>query len=167
MDDCRLEIKLADKPGALSGVLDVIAKNSGNLFSISHIREKAKEGYVPVILKFAAEKETFTKIVGDIESKGIEITEKKIGGLEETRVSSEFILIGHVIDTDIRDTIHSVCDGDVMVKSLDISLKSLKDPSSVFAELAAKNKDSLSAAMNKLSQIAKKKELLLITGIQT
>jgi ACT domain-containing protein len=165
MEDCKIEIKLEDKPGALSQVLDIIAKNRGNLFSVSHIRERTKEGHVPVIIQFQASQADFNAIIADLEKARIEITEKAIGGAEEAGLDQEFILIGHVFDTDIRDTIHSVCGKDVMVKSLDISLKSLKDPSSVFAEIGAKNAKSMEEAMRKLEAIAKKKGLLLITGI--
>lgn len=165
MEDCKLEIRLEDKPGALSQVLDVIAKNRGNLFSVSHIRERKKEGRVPVIIQFQASRQDFNAIVANLEKGGMEISEKVVGGAEEARLSQEFILIGHVIDTDIRDTIYSVCGRDVMVKSLDISLKSLKDPSSVFAEIGAKNAKAMAEAMAKLEDIAKKKDLLLITGI--
>ena len=167
MEDCKLEIKLADRPGELSKVLDIIAKNKGNLFSVSHIREKKKEGSVPVVIQLEASPEGFSGIVKDLESHGIEITDKAIGGLEESQLTQEFILIGHVIDTDIKDTIYSICDKDVMVKSLDISLKSLKDPSSVFAEIGARNVKALEAAMRRLEALAKKKKLLLISGIQT
>jgi len=167
MEDCKVEIKLEDRPGELSKVLDIIAKNKGNLFSVSHIRERKREGSVPVVIQFQATKEHFTNIEKALEGEGIEITEKAVGGAEESQLTQEFILIGHVIDTDIRDTIYTVCDKEVMIKSLDISLKSLKAPSSVFAEIGARNSKALEAAMQRLEETAKKKELLLISGIQT
>jgi len=165
MEDCKVEIKLEDKPGALSQVLDIIAKNGGNLFSVSHLRERQREGYVPVIIQFQASQADFNAIIADLEKAHIEIAEKVIGGVEEAGLEQEFILIGHVIDTDIKDTIYAVCGKDVMVKSLDISLKSLKDPSSVFAEIGAKSAKSMEEAMRKLEAVAKRKGLLLITGI--
>ena len=167
MEDCKLELKLEDKPGELSKVLDIVADNKGNLFSVSHIRERKREGYLPVIIQFQASNEDFNGIVKGLEAKGISITEKTIGGKEEAQLEQEFILIGHVIDTDIKDTIYSICNKDVMIKSLDISLKSLKDPSSVFAEIGAKNAKALDEAMKKLAVTAAKKKLLLITGIHT
>lgn len=167
MEDCKLQINLEDKPGELSKVLDIIAKNRGNLFSVSHIREKMREGRVPVVMAFQASKTDFSAIVAELEKTGVEIAEKMVGGLEEAQLAQEFILIGHIIDTDIKDTIYAVCDKDVMVKSLDISLKSLKERSSAFAELGARNQRALDNAMRRLGDIAKKKGLLLITGIQT
>jgi ACT domain-containing protein len=166
MEDCKLELNLTDKPGTLSQVLEIIAENRGNLFSISHLREKEKGGVLPVIITLQAKRDDFSKIAKDIEANGIEINEKRVGDIEEVHLSQEFILIGHVIDTDIRDTIYGICDKDVMVKSLDISLKSLKEPSSVFAEIGAKDKKSLEKAVKKLEKIASKKDLLLIMGIQ-
>jgi len=167
MEDCKLEIKLADRPGELSKVLDIIAKNRGNLFAVSHIREGAREGRVPVVIQFQAIQVDFNSIVSDLEKAKIEISEKLVGGVEEAGVEQEFILIGHVIDTDIKDTIYGICDKDVMIKSLDISLKSLKDPSSVFTEISAKNTKAMTTSMAKLEAIAKKKKLLLITGINS
>lgn len=166
MEDCKLQISLEDKPGELSKVLDIIAKNRGNLFSVSHIREKKKDGRVPVVVTFQATDADFPKIVADLGKSGIEVTEKSIGGAEEAQLTQEFILIGHVIDTDIKDTIYGICDKDVMIKSLDISLKSLKEKSSAFAEIGARSQAALDRAMKRLEDIAKKKDLLLIVGIQ-
>jgi ACT domain-containing protein len=166
MEDCRLEIMLEDRPGALSHVLDVIAKNRGNLFSVSHLREKAKDGSIPVIITLQASAADYSKIISGLEEARIEITEKRIGAAEELQLTREFILIGHVIDRDIRDTIYKICGNDVMVKSLDISLKSLKDPSAVFAEIAAKSDASMASALKKLEKIAEEKELLLVGGIE-
>jgi ACT domain-containing protein len=167
MEECKLQINLEDKPGELSKVLDIIAKNKGNLFSVSHIREKKKEGRVPVIITLQATDKGFEGIIFDLQKASIEVTEKKIGGLEEAQLTQEFILIGHIIDSDIKDTIYAICDKDVMVKSLDISLKSLKEKSSAFAEIGAKDQQALDNAMRRLEDIAKKKDLLLITGIKT
>ncbi len=168
MEECKIEIKLEDRPGELSRVLDIIAKNGANLFSISHLREQKREGRVPVIIQFQATGKQFGSIEKSLETEGIEITRKSISGaVGQLQLTQEFILIGHVIDTDIRDTIYTVCDRDVMIKSLDISLKSLKAPSSVFAEISAGNAGALESAMERLKKTAKKKGLLLITGIQT
>jgi len=166
MEDCKLQINLEDKPGELSRVLDIIAKNKSNLFSVSHLREKMKEGRLPVIISFQATNSDFNGIILDLESGGFEINEKIIGGVEEAQVTQEFILIGHVIDTDIKDTIYSICDKDAMVRSLDINFRSLKEPSSVFAEIGAKTPEAMEIALKRLEDLARKKDLLLITGIE-
>ena len=167
MEDCKIKILLEDKPGALSGVLDILAKNRANLFSVSHIREEMKDKKLPVIIAFEAKSSDFSKLLNNLEQEKIEVLERIIGGAEEVQLSRNFILIGHVIDSDIKDTIYSICNNSVMVKSLDINLKSLKEPSSAFAEIGAKNQADLDRAIAKLKEIAKKKDLMVITDIQT
>jgi ACT domain-containing protein len=125
-----------------------------------------KGGYLPVIIKLEAVSSDFNSIIKDLESNNIEVTEKEVGGVEESHVSQEFLLIGHVIDTDIQDTIYSISNKDSMIRSLDISLKSLKEPSSVFVEISARDLKSLDSAMSRLQKIAEKKKLTLITGIK-
>jgi ACT domain-containing protein len=166
MEDCKLEIKLKDTPGALSQVLDIIAENKGNLFSVSHLREQAKDGEIPVVITLQASKSSFSGIIADLESSGIPIKEKRIGNIEEVEFTQQFILVGHIIDTDIKDTIYKISNKEVMVKSLDMSIKSLDDPSSTFMEIGAKSQDAMDKAINTLQSIAEKKKLFLIMGIE-
>jgi ACT domain-containing protein len=165
LQDCKIVLKLEDKPGELSKVLDIIAKNRGNLFSVSHLREKMKEGAVPVVIKFQANNGDYLKIVSAFQKAELEILEKSIGAVGEGRLSMDFLLIGHVIDTDLRDTIYALCDKDVMIRTLDIGIRSLKDPSSVFVELVATNEKAMEAAMGRLRGVCNKKKLLLIEQI--
>jgi ACT domain-containing protein len=167
MEDCKIEIKLEDNPGELSRVLDILAKNKANLISVSHIREKKTESSVPVIITFEATSEDFVNIINDLEEKGIEISEKRIGGSEEVQITQEFILIGHVIDTDIKETIYAIYDKGVIVKRFEVRIKAVNDPSSAFVKIGAKDQKTLDAAMKTMAEIAKKKDLLLISGIQT
>ncbi len=167
MEDCKIKLNLLDKPGELSRVLDVIAQNNGNLFSVNHIREVKREGYVPVVIQFQATQEDFAGVLKGLEDLGIEVLEKRIGGTWEAQRSNEFLLIGHIIDTDIRDTLYRIWGGDVIIRSLNISLKSLRDPSSAFIKISAKSQKALDDAMKKMEEIAKEKHLLLITSIET
>lgn len=165
MEDCKLKLNLEDKPGALSIVLETIAKNRGNLFSVSHIREMKKDDKVPVVISFQDEEDDFNRLISDLESAGIEIIEKKIGATEQSQATTEFILIGHIIDTDIKDTIYSICSKNVMVKTLDINLKSLKEQSSAFVRIGAGGRDDLTDAIEKIKKVAEDKNLLLIPSI--
>lgn len=165
LQECKIILKLEDRPGELSRVLDIIAKNRGNLFSVSHLRERMKESSVPVVIKFQATNGDYLKIVSAFQKADLEILEKSIGVIGEGRLSVDLILIGHVIDTDLRDTIYDLCDKDVMIRTLDIGIRSLRDPSSVFVELSATNEKAIEAAMGRLNKICGKKSLLLIEQI--
>ena len=166
-EECKVTIRLEDKPGELSKILDIVAKNKGNLFAISHLRERKKEGYLPVVIQFLATKDSFNKILEDLEKREIEIYEKSIGGLKEEKLTADFILIGHVIDTDIKDTIYKLCGDGGMVKVLDFEIKSLKDPSSVFVQMATKDSASMTKTMAAMKDISREKKLMLIEEMQT
>ncbi len=82
MDECKLIIILEDKPGELSRSLDIIAKHKANLFSVSHLREKAKSGKIPVVVRLEAEEDALEGIVTDFQNSGIEVTEKSLAKAE-------------------------------------------------------------------------------------
>ena len=162
MLDCELSLRLEDEPGELAKILDIFAKNKANLVSISHLREKRVKNLVPVAIKFQSDKKSFEAIVKDLSDSSIEILEKKLNGSTEVGLVQDFILIGHVIDSDIKDTVYKLAGKDVVVKNLDIAIKSLKEPSSVFMELSASDKQSLSVAVKKLKDVAEQKNLMII-----
>jgi len=166
MQDCKLVARLEDKPGELSKILDIVARNKGNLFSIAHLREKSKDNKVPVVVKFQGTEQTFKDITADMKKAEVEITEKSFGSLEESNLLRDFILIGHVIDTDLRDTIYSLCGQGAMIKALDFSIQGLKHPSSVFVEVVANNSSSMEKTMAEMKKITKKKELLMIEQLE-
>ncbi|MBN2517671.1 MAG: hypothetical protein JXB14_02400 [Candidatus Altiarchaeota archaeon] len=166
-EDCKVTIRLEDRPGELSKILEIIAKNNGNLFSVSHLRERKKEGYLPVLIQFQAAKQGFDGIIRDLEKNNIEVYDKSIGGLKEEKLSTDFILIGHVIDTDLKDTIYKLSADGAMIKALDVGIKSLKDPSSVFVQIAAKDPSSMAKTMASLRDLCKQKKLMLIEELQT
>jgi ACT domain-containing protein len=165
MEECKLTIKLEDRPGELSKVLDIVAKNKGNLISISHLREKEKDGVVPVIVKFEATKADFESLVSALDEKEIEITDKVFGAMEHHDLVQDFLVIGHVIDTDIKDTIYGIFDKDANVRRVDIGIKGLKEPSSAFFEVSAKTSEVMEKAIEKLRATAKEKKLTLVEQI--
>jgi len=164
METYKLTLKLEDKPGELSKVLAIIAENKGNMFAVSHLREKKKDGYVPVVTQLQADESGFNGILADLDSRGIEILEKTTHEKEE-HLTTEFILIGHVIDTDIKDTVYSISQRSARITNLDIRMKCPKEPSSVFVEVLAKDEASLAEVIGKLRAVAKAKDLLLIEKI--
>jgi ACT domain-containing protein len=160
----KLVINLEDKPGELSKILDVLAKNKGNLFTVSHLREKKKEEFVPVVFRFEAEVNDFDGILGDLKAKAFEVMEKSVAGREE-KLFKDFVAIGHVIDTDIKDTIYGIAGEKAIVTALDINIKSLKEPSSVFIQVTAKDENALKESTKKLRKICEEKDLLLIEQV--
>jgi len=167
MPDCELTIELEDKPGELAKILEIIAKNNGNLFSVSHLREKEIGKNIPVVIKFQSDEKGFKAIEADLIAQKIKIIKKKSGDDEETNLVLDFIILGHVIDTNIKDTIYSVSDSSTMVRRLNIAIRSIEDPSAVFIQLSAKGRDALEKGVKKLKKVCMEKNLLMVPQIAT
>ncbi|XRO74588.1 ACT domain-containing protein [Methanocaldococcus sp. 28A] len=101
-----IDIELKDKPGELLRVLTPISKHGANVISVIHSREEKRGGKVPVrIVIDVDDKEKLKNILEDLEKEGAII--KKIDG-KDKKVYLDVVVIGHVVDTNIRDTIDRI-----------------------------------------------------------
>jgi len=101
-----LTLALLDRPGQLLKALEPIAKNSGNIISIIHEREKPTEGYVPVslVVDFPSN-QNFTRAISDLRTLDVAII-KSEEIVEKTRIT--LIMIGKIdlkkiIETKVED----------------------------------------------------------------
>ncbi|HIP17390.1 MAG TPA: hypothetical protein EYG76_03695 [Methanothermococcus okinawensis] len=153
-----LDLELKDTPGELIKALTPISKMGINIHSVIHLREKKVDGRIPVRL-----------VVGDLEDK---ILNEMINKLEKldvtiTKVNTsirkrdiDLVVIGHVVDTDIRDTIDRLNKYGLVI-DLDLSMP---DP---FKESSARMKiivdsEKLNDLYNELDKLSKEKNLLFI-----
>ncbi|RRJ29514.1 amino acid-binding protein [Halocatena pleomorpha] len=101
-----LRLELVDEPGELLRTLRPIAENGGNLLSIFHERGNVTpRGYIPVEVDVEATPDRFEKIVEALKDAGTNVIQ---AGTE--RYSEEFtiILSGHLIDTNLSDTLSQI-----------------------------------------------------------
>ncbi|MGP8337417.1 MAG: amino acid-binding protein, partial [Methanosarcinaceae archaeon] len=78
------------------------------------------------------------------------------------------IMIGHIIHTDIQDTIDKIDrTGFAEVVDLSLSMPRIDVPSSALLKIDAIGKQELSDAMSLLKAVADKKDLLVIEPIDT
>ena len=117
----ELDLELKDTPGQLVRALEPISRLGGNIISIVHIREEAsKERRLPVKVIIDVEKEALERIISELESDDIWVA--KVGeARKKERIT--VMLIGHVVDTDLRDTIDRLNEiDDVMVADMALSM---------------------------------------------
>ena len=117
----NLVLEIQDVPGQLVSVLSPIGDLGANLVTIIHQRKvKNEKGYIPVQITIEGERNNLNAVLDKFDEMGINILEKDDVILKQ-RIST--ILIGDVIDTDVRDTLDriNVLDG-VWVVGLDIKL---------------------------------------------
>jgi len=159
----ELELLLEDKPGVLLKTLTPIARNGGNIISVLHEREKRKAGHVPTVIFFeVSAEERIEKIVEELGKGGIKIKLLKSDGKTLLEKTSFFVIfVGHVMDTDARDTISRIMKKGAKVSRFSVKITAKEEPSSalLLIETDKKNKDEV---IEELRNIANEKNLLVI-----
>jgi len=101
-----LRLELVDEPGELLRALRPVADNGGNLLSIFHERGSVTpRGRIPVEVDVEATPDRFERITDGLRDAGIDVIE---AGTERYSEGLTVILSGHVIDTDLSDTLSRV-----------------------------------------------------------
>jgi ACT domain-containing protein len=159
-------MELEDVPGQLLRALEPIARFGGNIQSIMHQRErKTPLGRLPVMLVFEIrDKPRLNKVLAALRARGIAVT--RLGeSVRATKATA--LLIGHIIHTDIRDTVDRLNHlRGVRVSDLSLAMSELGKESSARVTITAEDETCANVALQKLREIAKRKNLLLITSLE-
>lgn len=162
----RIVMELEDVPGQLLKALEPISRFGGNIQSIMHQRErKTPLGRVPVMLVFEiADRVRLNRILAALRARGVQVTQL---GDREGAARATVLLVGHIIHTDIRDTIDRL-NALKGVRVSDMSL-AMGDPgreSTARMTITADDEKRASLAISNLQRIADRKKLLMITSIE-
>ncbi|MFC4550461.1 MULTISPECIES: amino acid-binding protein [Halorussus] len=156
-----LRLELVDEPGELLRSLRPIAENGGNLLSIFHERGNVTpRGHIPVEVDIEAAPDQFEKIVESLRDAGIKVIQ---AGTERYSEELTIILSGHLIDTDLSDTISQI-QATRNATVTDVSLAAPEgstNTSSARLQLAAET-DSTEQVLDAVRTIADEKNLRVI-----
>ncbi|CAB3287096.1 ACT-domain-containing protein, predicted allosteric regulator of homoserine dehydrogenase [Methanocaldococcus lauensis] len=156
-----IDIELKDKPGELLKVLTPISKYGANIISVIHSREDKRGGKVPVRIVIDVEdSEKLKKILEDLEKEGAII--KKIDG-KNKKVYLDVVVIGHVVDTDIKDTIDRINEIG-LVEDLDLIMPHPDKESSAIMRIVI-DKDKINELFYLFDKLEKEKNLFFIKSI--
>lgn len=161
----RMVMELEDVPGQLMNALEPIARLGGNIQSIMHQRErKTPLGKIPVMLVFEIkDKARLNKLLSTLRARDISVIQLGKGA---RTLKSSALLIGHIIHTDIRDTIDKLNKlRGVRVSDLSLAMSELGKESSARLTLTVNDEKSANKALKKLRLISKRKNLLLISSL--
>ncbi len=140
-----------------------------NLISVFHYHKtkntnKTGGGKVQVQLVLDARSPVIDKIKEDMEQTGIRIL--RIGE-EKYRETITVIMIGHVVNTDIRDTVSRIDEtGIAEVTDMSLSMPEINEPTSAAITINAVGKHELKKVVALLKEITKEKDLLLVLPIE-
>lgn len=103
-----VRLELVDEPGELLNALQPIAESGGNLLSIFHERGNVTpRGRIPVEVDLECHPGQFERIVGALQDAGVNVVQ---AGQEQYAAELTVLLVGHLIDTDLSDTLGRVED---------------------------------------------------------
>mgnify|MGYP000047002114 CR=1 FL=1 len=98
-----IRLELVDEPGELLRALAPIADNGGNLLSVFHERgHLTPRGHIPVEVDLESTPAQFDDIINALRENGVNVTQ---AGSERYGEEVTVVLSGHLIDTDLSDTL--------------------------------------------------------------
>ena len=151
-----------DVPGQLVSILNPIGELGANVVTIVHKREiKAEEGKAAIEIAIEGERENLQAVVDRFKEMNLSLIEVD-DTIKKEKLST--ILYGHIIDSDLRDTVDKINAVDGLVVS-DLQLKldgELKSTALLTIELELGKRE---IAYNKVMEIAKEKDFLVIDEV--
>lgn len=156
-----LRLELVDEPGELLRSLQPIAEEGGNLLSIYHERGNVTpRGHVPIEVDLEATPDRFDKIVEALREAGINVIR---AGTERYSEGLTILLSGHVIDTDLSDTITRIQQtASASVTNISLSApQGTADISSARIELAVET-GAREQVLDDIREIADEKDLEVV-----
>ena len=160
-----MTLELKDIPGQLVLALAPISELHGNIMSVVHQHEeKTPRGTIPVQVTFEIDQGFLDELIEKLETSGVGVARV---GEERLRSSVSVVLIGHIIHSDIGDTIDKIDrTGFAEVVDLSLSMPAIERTSSAYLVINAVGIKELKKALEVLREVAAKKELLMIEPIR-
>ncbi len=160
-----MTLELKDIPGQLVLALAPISELHGNIMSVVHQHEeKTPRGTIPVQITFEIDQSVLDELIERLEESGVRVARV---GEERLRSSVSVVLIGHIIHSDISDTIDRIDKtGFAEVVDLSLSMPAIEKTSSSYLVINAEGEKELKQALEILREVATKKELLMIEPIR-
>ncbi|QZY00307.1 amino acid-binding protein [Halobaculum rubrum] len=115
-----IRLELVDEPGQLLAALKPIADHGANLLSIFHERGSlTPRGRIPVEVDIECPPDRFEGLLADLRDRGVNVIQ---ADAEEYGDEVTVVLVGHLVDTDLSDTLKKIqdCSG-ASVADIDLS----------------------------------------------
>lgn len=156
-----VRLELVDEPGELLNALEPIAEHGGNLLSIYHERGSlTPRGRIPVEVDIECVPERFDEIVEGLRAAGVTVIE---AGEERYSESITLILVGHLVETDLSDTITRLDDcPNATILDVDLATPSDRDDVSSARVRLAVDRAGLDETLDGVRTLAEEKDLGVI-----
>ena len=160
-----MKLEMRDSPGQLVAALKPISDVGGNIIAVIHQREPERDHdtlNVQIVLELPEGKRD--RLIKLLKEQGVHV--QRIG---EKRLlfKRTVILIGHLMHTDLSDTVDRIdSTGFAEVSDLSMSMPAVNERSSSRITIRAVSKKDMASAMTILRQVARQKSLLLVEPLE-
>lgn len=160
-----MKLEMKDAPGQLVAALTPISEVGGNIIAVIHQHDpKHLSGTIDVQIMLELPEKNLEKLIGLIRSKGVTIL--RIGE-ERLLIRHSVILIGHLIHTDLTDTVDRIDEtGFAEVAELHMVMPAIKEPSSAKITIKSASEADMDRALDILRNVAEQKQLLIIETME-
>jgi ACT domain-containing protein len=160
-----MKLEMKDTPGQLVRVLEPISECGGNIIAVIHQRDPESESDtldVQIVLDLPAGR--LPAVVDQIKALGVNIL--RIGE-ERLLHKRALIMIGHIMHTDISDTVDQIDrTGYAEVSELSLRMPAINERSSARITIRTANRKDMESAVAILRKVAAKKEILIVEPLE-
>jgi ACT domain-containing protein len=160
-----MKLEMKDSPGQLVAALKPISDVGGNIIAVIHQREPGPGNdmlNVQIVLELPEGR--LDKLIVLLKEQGVHI--QRIGQ-ERLLYQRTVIMIGHLMHTDLSDTVDQIdSTGFAEVSELSMSMPAVNERSSSRITIKALSKEDMSAAIAILRRVSRQKSLLLIEPLE-
>ena len=159
----HMKLELKDKPGSLIRALEPISSHGGNIVSVTHSRAEKKRVLVQIIFKIS-DLRMLDLIKNKLRQGKVAVTYVDIEGRKYyARKVLYYMFVGHVIDTDIQDTIDRI-NKVGLVSDIDVVMPSPEKKSSVLLRVEV-DESRASKVSKRIEDICAEKSFLLVRSL--
>lgn len=158
----EFEVELADSPGQLSELLQLVAQHGGNVVSVLHRHEKAVGGRVPVAVSADVPEPAAIKFLDALARRYRILRVDREGGPAQ----ASLLLVGHVFEADLRKIFEALYSAGADVGEVDARLAGRAHPSAVLARASADDGPTLRRAVEQLRALAEPLGLTVIEQLE-
>ena len=160
-----MKLEMKDSPGQLVSVLKPISDIGGNILSVIHERDPgADDDLLDIQIMCDIPEGSLETLLSGFRTQGINVLRV---GEERYLVRRSVILIGHLIHTDINDTIGKIdSTGYAEVHELSMVMPAINEPSSAKMTIKSDCLKDIGRALVILRDVAKEKGFLMIEPLE-
>ncbi|MDD1674809.1 MAG: amino acid-binding protein [Methanomicrobiales archaeon] len=160
-----MKLEMKDTPGQLVAALKPISEAGGNIIAIVHQRDASSTSDtidVQVVLDLAEKR--LAPLIEDLKQHGVRV--QRIGK-ERLIHRRGFIIIGHIVHTDLSDTVDQIDrTGFSEVSEIQMVMPGIHEPSTARITIKATHADDMQRAVEILRSIAARKNILVIEPVE-